>query len=268
MGGDLMDLARTTALALTLAVLGCGGAPSPEAGPHPAAPHWSYTGAEGPSAWGDLAPAYALCKTGTKQSPIDIPRVADKGQLPAITFEYQPVPLQIRNNGHTVQVDNTTASKIVVGPAATDRYDLVQFHFHSPAEHTVAGEAFDLEMHLVHKNAAGDLAVVGVLFKKGKESPGLAPIFLNAPIGVSADAQAVSGVTVDLTRIVPMGAGYHRYSGSLTAPPCTEGVTWFVVAPIQEASDAQIARLREILHGATNRPVQPLGGRQVLEFRP
>jgi carbonic anhydrase len=259
------SLALALALALALGGGGAAGCVRTHAAAEHTGPHWSYSGAEGPSAWGDIAPEYALCKTGAAQSPIDIPAIVDKAALP-FALRYEAIPLRIRNNGHTVQVDGAPEATITLGPAETDRYELQQLHFHSPSEHSRSGQAFELEMHLVHKSAAGGIAVIAVLFKKGQEQAALAPILDNAP-ALPGEPREVKGVKVDLAGLVGDTSAFTEYTGSLTAPPCTEGVSWIVMSRIQEASAAQIKKLREIMHDATNRPVQPIAGRQILEAR-
>jgi len=245
-------------------------APDASAAAHAGPPHWSYAGEEGPAHWGDLSPDFAACRTGSMQAPIDFPASASAGAdaAPYLAFSYHPFPLSLLNSGHTLQVVAASGSSVVVGPAPTDRYDLVQFHFHSPSEHTVAGKAFDLELHLVHKNAAGNLLVVGLLYKKGKDNPVLAPIFARAPTEAGKDPIPQGQEVVDPTSLIPASSAYFHYTGSLTAPPCTEGVAWYVMATAGEVSDAQIARVQALFHGATNRPVQPLGGRTVVEVQP
>jgi carbonic anhydrase len=246
--------------------------PPPAAEPAPAAthekeahagpPHWTYSGAEGAAHWGDLGPDYAACKTGTNQSPIDLVTAAaqlDKALLP-LEMSYPALPLHLFNNGHTVQVSNTVEALMKAGG---DTWKLVQFHLHSPSEHRVDGKALDLEIHLVHKNDKGALSVVGLLFKKGKENKALAPVLDHAPAEVSKEPRPVDGVKVDLKALVPAKARYYAYDGSLTTPPCSEGVRWYVLAPIGELSDAQLQKFRGAVHGDTSRPVLPLGARKV-----
>jgi len=232
------------------------------AGAHAGPPHWTYGGEEGAGHWGDLSADYAACKTGGHQSPIDIVTAKaqpDKGLLP-IEISYPAVPLQIFNNGHTVQVTNATSASMKVGG---DTWKLLQFHFHSPSEHQVDGKNLDLELHLVHKNDKGELSVVGLLFKKGKENKGLAPVLDHVPTEVSKQASPVEGVSVDLKSLLPASARYYTYDGSLTTPPCSEGVHWYVMASVGEVSDAQLQQFRGATHGDTNRPVMALGARHV-----
>jgi len=202
------------------------------------------------------------------QTPIDLPSSAAADASTHLTFSYHPFPMALLNNGHTLQVVAASGSSVAVGPAPTDRYELSQFHFHSPSEHTLAGKAFDLELHLVHKNAAGNLLVVGLLFRRGKANPLLEPIFARAPTDAGKDPVAQGQEIVDPTSLLPAGSAYFHYTGSLTVPPCTEGVAWYVMATAGEVSDAQIARYQALFHGATNRPVLPLGQRKVVEVQP
>jgi carbonic anhydrase len=148
-------------------------------------------------------------------------------------------------------------------------YKLAQFHFHSPAEHTVGGRSFDLEMHLVHKSADGKVAVVAILFGTGTENAVLAPVWKAMP-EQPGHAVTVAGTTIDVSSMLPALPKYLRYDGSLTAPPCTEGVTWLVVEPdaASQVSAEQVHRLKAVTQPATNRPVQPLGTREVVELAP
>jgi carbonic anhydrase len=237
--------------------LGCGPAqPAAE----PAGPSWSYSDSEG---WGNIAPEYAACKTGTAQSPIDIPSLVNKAKLAPLALSYDSLPLRVKNDGHTIRVEGGKTSTLTLGSSPAEHYELAQLHFHSPSEHTIAGQAFELEMHLVHKNATGGIAVLAVLFKKGKEQPGLSAILDTAPMEPKTTKEA-TGVRLDPTTLLPDTSDYVTYTGSLTAPPCTEGVTWLVLSATQDASPEQIKKLRDLLRVATNRPVQPVAGRQIL----
>lgn len=236
---------------------------APAAAPE-AKPHWTYEGEHGPSHWSDLSADYATCSAGKEQSPIDLPK---KGELHPkhvrLLTSYKAVPLKILNNGHTVQVDGTGEGTVKLGDAT---YELVQFHFHAPSEHKFAGKSFPLEMHLVHKNAAGQLAVVGVLFEEGKENTTLKDVFANAPKEESKEATTVAGVQIDLSKFIPAGADYFDYPGSLTTPPCSEGVNWIVIEAPQKVGKNQIDAFRTAVHNHdTARPVQPLGARKVSE---
>jgi carbonic anhydrase len=242
-------------------------APAEAHGKSHGAPHWKYTGEEGPDHWGDLSPEWSACKAGKQQSPIDLPKAGGKSKgAAALKMTYEPVPLAITNNGHTLQVASAGgASSVTIGG---EKYDLAQFHFHAPSEHTVAGKPFDMELHLVHKNAAGKLAVVGLLLKKGKENKVLKALFDAAPDEVTKEPKAVQGATIDVGALVTKKQSYYSYPGSLTTPPCSEGVTWVVLSAPGEASEAQIAKLSAAVKGTSNRPVQPVGDRTVFQFHP
>lgn len=235
-----------------LAVLSCTTTPS--------GPKWGYEGKSGPSYWGDLSPDYALAKSGRSQSPIDIRTDgAQAGQLPPLSTSYAEMPLDILNNGRTVQVDAPAGSVLAVG---STRWELKQFHFHSPSEHTVDGEHAEIEVHLVHEGVNGDLAVVSVLVEEGASNPFLARIWPHLP-RAAGETDSVPQTRVDLDELLPADRASYRYGGSLTTPPCTEGVAWFVLQTPAEASASQVRAFREVLSG-NNRPTQPLNGRVVV----
>jgi carbonic anhydrase len=221
------------------------------------AQHWEYEGHAGPSHWSELNPDYAACGTGKHQSPIDI-RGAKAKNLPALEFSYKASPLRIIDNGHAVQINLDPGSSISVGG---HRWELVQFHFHHPSEERVGGKVFPMVAHLVHKDDAGKLAVVAVLFETGPDSPLIETLVRNLPADVGAEHKP-DGVSIDLGQLLPKTAGYYTYTGSLTTPPCSEQVTWFVLkshAKISEADEAGFARK----HAHNARPVQPLNDRVV-----
>ena len=161
------------------------------------------------------------------QSPIDIrDGVAKKGALPVIAFDYKPSPLTIIDNGHTVQVDYAPGSFITV---QGKRYELVQFHFHKPSEEKINGKSADMVAHLVHKDADGNLAVVAVLLKTGQPNKLVETLWKNLPPTKEKET-TVAGVQVNATDLLPPNkAAYYTFTGSLTTPPCSEGVTWFVL---------------------------------------
>jgi carbonic anhydrase len=221
--------------------------------------HWTYEGAEGPENWGGLSADYEACASGMAQSPIDIAGAAAE-DLANIVFDYQPSKIKIQNNGHTVQVDYDPGSSIELDGT---RYELAQFHFHAPSEHTIAGKAADAELHLVHKTADGkQLAVVGVLIENGAENPAFATVWENIP-AEAGEAQAVAA-EVDAEAMLPAELTTYRYDGSLTTPPCTEGVEWNVMTTPIQMSEAQLAAFTALFEG-NNRPVQALGERVLVE---
>jgi len=204
-----------------------------------------------------LKTEYATCKTGKHQSPIDI-RGEKRADLPAIEFSYAPSPFKIVDNGHSVQINLDPGNSIAVGGR---KYDLVQFHFHHPAEERVHGQAYPMVAHLVHKDADGKLAVVAVLFKAGHENAFIESLWKDLPADVEQE-HALVGKTVDLSQLLPKNRGYYTFTGSLTTPPCSEGVRWFLLKGHTTLSKAEIAAFGK-LYAMNARPVQPLNGRQV-----
>ena len=225
---------------------------------HPA--HWSYSGATGPEHWAQEDPLFALCGSGKHQSPIDIEK-ADTQALPPIQFMYQPIPLVVTDTGHSFQVNVPAGSGgIVVGE---ERYELVQFHFHHPSEEHIHGHDTAMVAHLVHKNAKGELAVVAVLIKQGSTNAFLKPVFDHFPAKGTPES-AVAGATVNLSEFLPAQHGYYTFDGSLTTPPCSEHVRWFVLKSPVPASAAQVQQFAaRYPHDA--RPVQPLNDRTVAQ---
>ncbi|HNB51238.1 MAG TPA: carbonic anhydrase family protein [Anaerolineales bacterium] len=220
--------------------------------------HWTYEGEEGPDHWGDLAPDYATCGTGTSQSPIDLTSAAEQ-DFTNISFHYQPSEVKILNNGHTVQVNYDAGSYIEVDG---QRYDVLQFHYHAPSEHAVDGKLYAAELHIVHQNAEKQLAVVGLLIEEGAENAAFTELLAHLPAEESPETDA--GFKIDATAFLPEVQTTFRYSGSLTTPPCSEGVSWFVMtSPIQLSAD-QIAAFEHV-HEGNNRPVQPLNTRTLSE---
>lgn len=253
---------------IALGLVGCGGAARSAAAPPGVI--WSYEGDGAPAHWSALDPAFETCGEGTRQSPIDLPSHLTRSSAHAPPLpQWDPVPVSVTNNGHFVQVDDKAASSLVFEGTT---YALKQFHFHVPSEHTIDGRAYDAEMHLVHKSADGKVLVIAVLFQRGPENEGLKPFWSAMPMVARPDPIVVPGATIDVASLLPKAPRYIRYDGSLTAPPCTEGVTWLVVEPDPNErahlSDGQIGRLRAIMHGATARPVQPLNAREVYELVP
>src|SRR5215469_5449310 len=220
--------------------------------------HWSYSGATGPEHWASEDPSFATCGSGKHQSPIDI-ETAVAEPLPAIEFAYQPFPLKVTDTGHSFQVNVPAGSGgITVGG---EHYELVQFHFHRPSEEEIHGHHQAMVAHLVHKNAKGELAVVAVLIHQGETNAFLKPVFDHFP-GKGTPEASVAGATLSLGEFLPQQHGYYTFDGSLTTPPCTEHVRWFVLKSPVEASAAQVQQFAaRYPHDA--RPVQPLNDRTV-----
>jgi carbonic anhydrase len=224
--------------------------------------HWSYEGADGPEHWGDLDPAYAACQSGKEQSPIDI-RNAKKAHLPDLRFEYKRGPLHIINNGFTAVRVNYAAGNgnyLIVGGT---RYELRQFHFHRPSEEQIGGKPFDMVIHLMHKSSDGQMAGVAILVKAGRPNATVEKLWKYMP-KTPGKEQLIAGVEVNPEGLLPRNIAYYKYMGSLTAPPCSEGVTWFVLnTPVEVTTEEIEAFARLYPHDV--RPVQPLNGRVVEE---
>ena len=221
--------------------------------------HWGYKGDVGPANWGALSPDYALCADGSAQSPIDI-RAAIKLDLVDIGFQYGESANNIFNNGHTIQVNIDAGSAILYNGI---RYELLQFHFHSPSEHTLDGEATPLEIHFVHQDPnSGNLAVVGILLTEGEDdNDAYAAVFDHLPAQVGAPG--AMGEPLSLTALLPDERAFYTYQGSLTTPPCSEIVRWLLLDQPLELSAQQIAAFTAIYAGNA-RPTQPIGQRDLL----
>ncbi len=218
---------------------------------------WSYTGDNGPEHWASLSENFATCASGTVQSPFDI--TADKtDDLPALNLNYVPTGMTVINNGHTIQVDQAGGGQLVVGDAT---YNLLQFHFHTASEYSIDGKFYPLEVHLVHASDAGELAVVGVMFAEGEANAELANIWANMP--ATKGENTVEGQSVDVKNLLPDSGQYYRFMGSLTTPPCSEGVNWHVMSQPITASAEQIAAFKAIFP-MNARPLQAENDRMVV----
>ncbi len=223
---------------------------------------WSYEGATGAEHWGDLDPDYATCKVGKEQSPIDI-RNAEKAELPAVRFEYKSGPLKIINNGYTaVRVNYApgNGNLLIVGDK---RYELTQFHFHHPSEEYIHGKPFDMVAHLMHEASDGKVAAVAVLLKAGSANSTVDQLWEHMP-NTPGKEEVIAGVEVNPAGLLPRDTSYYTYMGSVTAPPCTEGVSWFVLKTPVGISAEEISAFAK-LYPHDVRPLQPLNGRVVRE---
>lgn len=250
------------ATASTLALLACASSQhGTEAHAATSAPHWSYTGAQGPSQWGDLSPDWALCKSGKSQSPIDITGATKQEDLAAIAFHYAPSAVRVVNNGHAIQANYDAGSYIEVDG---ERFELLQFHFHSPSENIVEGTPYPVEMHLVHKSASGALAVVAVFFSKGAANTELEKVWALMPNTPGAEVTGDGQLSAEALLPPADQRGFWRFSGSLTTPPCSEGVIWSVMRQPLEVSEEQVGAFLSVIH-ENARPPMPLNGRQLAE---
>lgn len=220
---------------------------------------WGYSGDAGPERWGELSPDYTLCADGSAQSPIDI-RDASALDLVDIQFQYGESANNIFNNSHTIQVNIDGGSAIIYNGIT---YELLQFHFHSPSEHTIDGTAAPMEIHFVHQDPnSGNLAVVGILLTEGeRENEAYAAVFDHLPAQVGEPAAI--GEPIAMAALLPAARSYYTYQGSLTTPPCSEIARWLLLDHPVEISAGQIAAFRAI-HDGNARPVQPLGARDLL----
>jgi len=222
--------------------------------------HWEYKGEHGAAKWGDISPEFAPCKLGKEQSPIDI-KSAEKADLKPIEFNYKDSAVTVLNNGHTIQFNYDKGSFIKVGD---DQYELIQFHFHTPSEEKINGKPYSMVAHLVHKNAEGKLAVVGVLMQEGKqENKFLKSLWSELPAQQS-EPKVLANKTTNIAQFLPAKNAYYTFNGSLTTPPCSEGVRWFVLKEPVQISAEQHAAFQKIFP-LNARPVQPLNGRKVQE---
>jgi carbonic anhydrase len=243
-----------TALLLCLAVAACSSSSTSEDAPKDAS--WSYGGADGPEHWGDLSAEYALCKSGAMQSPIDIPATTiASGVLGDVAFTYAPSAGEIFDNGHTIKVDVLGANKVTVGGKD---YALVQFHFHKHAEHTINGTSPGMELHLVHEAADGKAVALAVYLKTGAENAALAGVFQQ--MATATETPAKLAANIDLSALIPADHKGWVYDGSLTTPPCSEGVRFHIYETPLEVSAAQVAAFK---YDPSSRPTQPLGARKL-----
>lgn len=268
--------ARAAAAAAVLLVAACGESDSsavqasataapqgPEERESPEEGSWSYAGATGPENWAQLDADYATCAAGQRQSPVDLPLPAEAAPAEAadVTYDYQPAAYELIDTDHTIQADaGSPAGGITVDG---EDYELLQFHAHAPSEHALAGQRTDLEIHLVHQNAAGELAVVGVLVEDGQPSSALAQAWADLPTG----EETASLADFDAGALLPEDPIAYRYEGSLTTPPCTEGVQWLVVQEVATAPAEVISDFTDAV-GRSARPLQPLGDREPVLGQP
>jgi carbonic anhydrase len=224
-------------------------------------PHWSYAGEHDPAHWGDLSAEFATCKAGTAQSPIDI-RYGRRMDYQPLSFHYRSDTLAVSNDGHTIRVDSGSGSFLVVNG---HEYALQQFHFHTPSEHRIQGLPADMELHLVHRDGEGKLAVVAVLLRAGRRTNSTFMRIADSMPRVPGESFYGRQVAINPLFLLPPDRSYFFYPGSLTTPPCTEGVSWFVMTDPVEVDAALVARFRQLM-GGNARPVQPDNARPVLLF--
>jgi carbonic anhydrase len=215
--------------------------------------HWSYEGDEGPEHWG------GLCNSGKNQSPVDL-RDAVSAKLAPLSFKYESLAQDVLNNGHTVQVTYAPGSTLAVD---SHQYQLKQFHFHAPSENLLNGKHFPLEAHFVHADSDGNLAVVAVFLETGAANAALEKLGKDLPM--RAGDKHDLDVKIAAAELMPKARDYYRFSGSLTTPPCSEGVNWLVLKHPVTASAEQIEHLHAAMGHDNARPVQPLNARIIVK---
>lgn len=221
---------------------------------------WSYQGRTGPEYWADLSPEFALCRCGRQQSPIDVV-TPEAATSMVISFNYSPIsPVRIANTGRTVEISGVPSCDITFDGT---RFELTNIHFHTPSEHRIDGRLAEMEMHLAHQSSEGNLAVIAILIDEGSFNAALGPVFdsLSAP---GLFDQFIAG-SIDPEGFLPRSRACFQYAGSRTIPPCTEGVTWFVLREHIQLSKEQIGAFRQIFD-LNARPVQPVNGREVRAY--
>lgn len=219
---------------------------------------WTYEGENGADNWAKLTPEFAACN-GKNQSPINLEGFIES-ELTPIEFSYQAAGNEILNNGHTVQVNYADGSAIKVDGID---FTLKQFHFHAPSENHIRGKSYPLEVHFVHADKDGNLAVVAVMFEAGEENKELAKAWASMP--TEAGAKTALTDVISAAALLPESRDYYRFNGSLTTPPCSEGVRWLVMKNSVQASKEQIEAFSKAVGHANNRPLQPVNARPVLQ---
>ncbi len=220
--------------------------------------HWGYEGEGDPEHWGDIKKEFELCKKGLNQSPINITDDS-KAKTEPLELNYKESPLKIVNNGHTIQVNYAPGSFLKIG---NSQYQLLQFHFHTPSEHLIKGKAYEMEVHFVHVNDKGQLAVVvGIFMKPGENNPLVKKIWAYLPKEVNKEEERAN-IAINVKDLLPKDTAYYNYPGSLTIPPCSEGINWFVMKTPIEVSKDQISVFRNQIK-LNARPPQPINKRTV-----
>jgi carbonic anhydrase len=233
-------------------------AASPGKDGHGPSQHWAYDGPAGPPSWAGLKPEFALCGNGQRQSPIDI-RAGLAVDLEPVRFDYQVSRFSVIDNGHTVQVNIAPGNAIEIGGR---RFELRQFHFHRPSEERIDGRQFEMSLHLVHQDEQGRLAVVTVLLDRGPAQPAVQKVWNNLPL--EKNEEFAARTPLDLGELLPADRRYYTYMGSLTTPPCSEGVQWVVMRQPVTVAPEQIELFARI-YPMNARPLQAAAGRRIMQ---
>ena len=221
--------------------------------------HWGYTGDGSPSKWAELSPKNQMCGIGKNQSPINVTTSLD-ADLEALEIKYSKSSSTIVNNGHTIQVNIKDGDTLGVDGIS---FGLKQFHFHTPSENNIDGKSFPLEAHFVHLDKDGNIAVLALMFEEGKENPNLAKIWAKIPMEANkSDDLNLENIA---TNLIPQNRDYYRFNGSLTTPPCTEGVRWLVLKTPVTISKAQVEKFLSVMKHPNNRPIQNSNARVIIK---
>ena len=220
---------------------------------------WGYEEDDGPELWGELSPDFSVCQAGQQQSPVDL-QGAIPAKLPNLKLHYKENPLQIINNGHTIQINITPGNRITLGD---EDFDLLQFHFHHPSEHAIKGQRYLMEAHFVHRNKEGKFVVLGSLMQQGKRNPALQLILESMP-AIAGPEHTIAGLKVNMLELLPTDHSAYQYFGSLTTPPCSELVRWIVFQKPIEVSQEQAQQFAKVFPWNA-RPLQPINRRFLLE---
>ena len=221
--------------------------------------HWGYTGHGSPDSWGEISPKYHTCSDGRNQSPVNVVSSLD-ADLEAIKIDYSKPSKDVVNNGHTVQVNMQSGNTIVVDGIS---FELKQFHFHTPSENHIDGKSFPLEAHFVHLDKDGNIAVLALMFEEGKENSELAKIWEKMP--KEANGKNELELKNIASALLPENKDYYRFNGSLTTPPCSEGVRWLVLKTPVTVSKEQVEKFLHTMHHPNNRPIQPTNARLIIK---
>ncbi len=219
--------------------------------------HWGYTGHGSPEKWAELSPDNKMCGIGKNQSPINVTTSLD-ADLEPLKLTYAKSSKEILNNGHTIQVNMEAGDTLTVDGIS---FDLKQFHFHTPSENHIDGKSFPLEAHFVHLDKKGNIAVLALMFEEGKENKQLAKVWEKMPEDANAKSQLKLAYIA--SSLLPDDKEYYRFNGSLTTPPCTEGVRWMVLKTPVTVSKDQVEKFLNIMHHPNNRPVQATNARVI-----
>lgn len=221
--------------------------------------HWGYSGQEGPEFWGSLSSKNSACSAGVNQSPVNLTDFIES-DLASLKMEYKSEASSIINNGHTIQVNYQPGSVLTVNEHS---YELKQFHFHSPSENQIDGKSYPLEAHFVHADEKGNLAVVAVMFEENKENKTLKEIWALMPDKTDEENKNISNILIE--GVLPSNREYYRFNGSLTTPPCSEGVLWLVMKETVSVGKGQIEHFGHTIELPNNRPVQGINSRAILK---